>query len=96
MKIFIFVFLTIFLLSSCNQPNTTEIINKNGFELSETERADQKYLYVNSNEAGGGFYKNNNSIYYANVFDSRKLYRYDINADNSVLIADNIEKVLYM
>lgn len=96
MKIFIFVFLTIFLLSSCNQPNTTEIINKNGFELSETERADQKYLYVNSNEAGGGFYKNNNSIYYANVFDSRKLYRYDINADNSVLIADNIEKVLYI
>ena len=62
--------------------------------MGNTALLDNKYLYVNSNEAGGGFYKDDDVIYYANVYDMRKLYAYDIAKDEAVLLVDDIIRVL--
>ena len=64
--------------------------------MGNTALLDNKYLYVNSNEAGGGFYKDDDVIYYANVYDMRKLYVYDIAADEAVLLVDDVIRVLYI
>ena len=64
--------------------------------MGNTALLDNKYLYVNSNEAGGGFYKDDDVIYYANVYDMRKLYAYDIAKDEAVLLVDDIIRVLYI
>lgn len=55
-----------------------------------------KYLYVNSNEAGGGFYQDGNEIYYANPYDSRRLYKYDVSANTAVMLVDDVIKVVYI
>lgn len=96
MKIIVCVLLAIFLLTSCNQESIIDTIGENTVDMTDTVRESQEYLYVNSNEAGGGFYQIEDSIYYANVYDSRKLYKYDVNTDKSVLVADHIERVLYI
>lgn len=64
--------------------------------MGNTALYDNKYLYVNSSEYGGGFYKDDDVIYYANVYDMRKLYAYDIAADEAVLLVDDIMRVLYI
>ena len=64
--------------------------------MGNTALLDNKYLYVNSSEYGGGFYKDDDVIYYANVYDMRKLYVYDIEADEAVLLVDDVIRVLYI
>lgn len=64
--------------------------------MGNTALLDNKYLYVNSSEYGGGFYKDDDVIYYANVYDMRKLYAYDIAKDEAVLLVDDVIRVLYI
>ncbi|MBE6632009.1 MAG: DUF5050 domain-containing protein [Ruminococcaceae bacterium] len=91
------VLITCILVTACathRNGEHTDKINTAGSETeSETEITDTNVLLYTNRSSGGKIYGDGKSIFYANVFDDMKLYRYDIDSDSSELMTDAVNKV---
>lgn len=92
------------------ETNTKIIINENETKCDESILNEQEIVYEEIDDttyftidsyyanrtSASRICQNENIIYYSNVFDDRKLYLYNMNTDEDILLTDKVYKVQFI